>query len=117
MACFQQGECLASICRHLSVCVAVMYECQCETEAVPVVVVVGVHEFFIDTKTYYSVATDVWSGKPLHSFTRKELETYRQVNIVFVCLNDNYYCYYYTHLTASFPRQPGYASTRKMKPV
>jgi len=40
----------------------------------------GVHEFFIDTKVYYSVATDVWSGKPLSSFTRKELETYKQVS-------------------------------------
>ena len=50
------------------------------------VVVVGVHEFFIDTRTYYSVATDMWSGKPLRCFTRKELETYRQVS---VCMGRN----------------------------
>jgi len=49
------------------------------------VVVVGVHEFFIDTKTYYSVATDMWSGKPLRCFTRKELETYRQVSDCMGC--------------------------------
>jgi len=46
--------------------------------------VAGVHEFFIDTKMYYGVATDVWSGKPLTSFTRKELETYKQVSL---CVN------------------------------
>jgi len=28
-----------------------------------------------------------------------------------------YYYYHYTHLTASFPGQPGYAGTRKVKPV
>jgi len=53
------------------------------------VVVIGVHEFFIDTKTYYSVATDIWSGKPLGSFTRKELETYQQVN---TCTGGNNAC-------------------------
>jgi len=29
----------------------------------------------------------------------------------------HYFCYYYTRLTASFPGQPGYAGTRKVKPV
>jgi len=28
-----------------------------------------------------------------------------------------YYYYYYYHLTASFPGQPGWASTRKVKPI
>jgi len=41
--------------------------------------IAGVHDFFIDTRLYYSVATDIWAGKPLKSFTRRELETYRQV--------------------------------------
>jgi len=53
--------------------------CEIESETVLDITPVGVHEFFIDTKTYYSVATDIWSGKSLDSFTRKELETYRQV--------------------------------------
>jgi len=51
--------------------------------------VAGVHEFFIDTKTYYTVATDVWAGKPLKTFSRKELETYRQVGM---------YATYSTHM-------------------
>jgi len=47
------------------------------------VTIAGVHEFFIDTKTYYSVATDIWSGTLLKSFTRKELETYQQVSCAY----------------------------------
>jgi len=43
--------------------------------------IAGVHEFFLDTRTYYSVATDIWSGKALSNFTRKELETYKQVSV------------------------------------
>ena len=35
---------------------------------------------------------------------------------VLINITNNYY-YYYTHLTASFLRQHGSASTRKVKPV
>jgi hypothetical protein len=39
----------------------------------------GIRDFFNDTTTYYSVATDIWSGKPLDSFSRRQLEIYRQM--------------------------------------
>ena len=39
----------------------------------------GVQDFFIDSKMYYSVATGIWSGGSLNSFTRRELQSYQQV--------------------------------------
>ena len=33
------------------------------------------------------------------------------------CRGSNYYCYYYNHLSASFPGQSGWAGTRKVKPI
>lgn len=42
----------------------------------------GIRDFFADTRMYYTVATDIWSGRPLSTFTRKELQTYQQVNYV-----------------------------------
>ena len=40
----------------------------------------GVQDFFSDVRTYYSVATDIWSGKPLKLFSRRELFIYKQVS-------------------------------------
>jgi len=49
------------------------------------------------------------------SVTWFSLQTWSTLNIFFRLVNIYYYCY--TRLTASFPGQPGYAGTRKVKPV
>ena len=40
-----------------------------------------------------------------------------ELKVSIILLTDYHYYYYYTDLTASFPGQPGYAGTRKVKPV
>lgn len=39
---------------------------------------IGIRDFIADTKMYYDVTTDLWTGKSLNDFTRKELGVYRQ---------------------------------------
>ncbi|GAB1610552.1 LETM1 domain-containing protein 1-like [Argonauta hians] len=39
---------------------------------------IGIRDFIADTKMYYNVTTELWTGKSLSCFTRKELETYKQ---------------------------------------
>ena len=43
------------------------------------VVSVGVKDFFNDTKMYLRVTSDLWAGRRLDSFSRIELDNYRQV--------------------------------------
>ncbi|XP_029657199.1 LETM1 domain-containing protein 1 [Octopus sinensis] len=39
---------------------------------------VGIRDFIADTRMYYNVTTELWTGKSLNCFSRKELEIYKQ---------------------------------------
>jgi len=40
----------------------------------------GFNGLMEDTKLYYQISKEVWKGKELHTFSRKELVIHRQVN-------------------------------------
>lgn len=54
--------------------------------------IVGIKDFIKDFRIYYNVSVDVWADKSLSSFTRRELEIYRQVIciLVFIAFIINY---------------------------
>lgn len=47
--------------------------------AIMLVLPAGIRDFFKDTKVYLKVTTDLWGGRNLDSFSRVELDNYRQV--------------------------------------